>query len=110
MEVEAKDLWYGRALYVDGTPLAHGCYFLQFSRQQWGQQREGFAERLSADGTFRIALSKEERRQLVEVTTGRIEITSPDWKQKDRVSFAKLSPDSHTPTVFKTQIKPPPSK
>jgi len=109
IEIEAKELRYGRALYADGTPLAHGGYFLQFGGgQQWGQQREGFAERLGADGSFRIALSKEEHRQLIEATAGLIEITSPDWKQNDRVSFAELSPDAHKPTVLKTKIKPPP--
>jgi hypothetical protein len=107
IEIEAKELRYGRALYADGTPLARGGYFLQFNRPQWGQQREGFAERLGADGSFRIALSKEERRQLIEATAGLIEITSPDWKQKDQVSIEKLSPDTHKPTVLKTKIKPP---
>jgi hypothetical protein len=109
IEIEAKELRYGRALYADGTPLAHGGYFLPFNRPQWGQQREGFAERLGADGSFRIALSREERRQLIEATAGLIEITSPDWKQKDQVSFEKLSPDTHKPTVLKTKIKPPPA-
>ena len=109
IEVEAKELRYGRALYADGTPLARGVYFLQFNRPQWGRRREGFAERLGVDGSFRIAISKEECRQLSEATAGLVEITSPDGKQNDRVSFEKLSPDPHKPTVLETKIKPPPA-
>jgi len=108
IEVEAKELRYGRVLYANGTPLAKGGYFLQFSKQQWGQQREGFGQSLGADGSFRAALSKEERRQFIEATAGLIAIISPDGKQKDKIAFDRLSPDEHNPTVFITAIKPPP--
>ncbi|UCE48370.1 MAG: hypothetical protein JSW47_22585, partial [Phycisphaerales bacterium] len=81
IEVEAKDLYYGRAVYDDDMPVERGGYRLWFElygpekRLQYHTRGEGFGDRIDPNGFFRVALSQKEREELIRCTGGNVEIS-----------------------------------
>jgi RNA polymerase sigma factor (sigma-70 family) len=107
LEVEAKELSYGRALYEDGAPVHPGtwiAWFEKYDQQQimkyGGQPGRTFSLRLEPDGSFRVALSREERADLMKTTGGRIEIRTSQAPLGE-VSVDRLSRDPERPFEFR---------
>lgn len=109
-EIEAKELRYGRLVSSDGQPLARGGYTAWFTRDPrspWGGT--SFSESANPDGTFRVALSAEERGLLEKNSGGKVEVRAYGEKRepvaKTTVRFDQLSPDRQQPAdvVLKQQ-------
>ncbi|HVC97554.1 MAG TPA: redoxin domain-containing protein [Pirellulales bacterium] len=100
VEVEAKELRYGRAVFNDGTPVAHGGYIAWFKRHDADRRGTGFSLGTARDGSFRVALSRAEREQLAANSKGSIEVYDYG-KQGDRlkveIPFDDLSADRERP-------------
>jgi hypothetical protein len=77
IEVEAKELFYGKAVYSDGSPVHPGgwtAWFEKDPKSSWGGR--SFSERLATDGSFRVALSRKEREELLKNNKGLVEVGS----------------------------------
>ena len=95
IEVEAKELRYGRAVYTDGSPVSKGGWLTRFS----GDPDDCFSYLIDPDGSFRVCLSREERRKFLEYTQGLVQIRA-DRKDLGEVHVDKLSLDPDKPTVL----------
>ncbi|MEX2138891.1 MAG: M56 family metallopeptidase [Pirellulales bacterium] len=108
-EVEAKELLYGRAAFDDNTPVTKGSWSARFG----GQQGNSFAMNINEGGTFRVALSAEEKRKLEKYRRGMVQVSAhlPD-KQESTVDLPldKLSKDARTPATVVLPAKPKPDK
>jgi peroxiredoxin len=107
LEVEVKELLYGRALYEDGSPVYPGSHIARFGRDDY------FAESMEKDGAFRICLSKQEREDLLKNRGGMIDIrgkTDEEWHKLREVHIDKLSKDRNSAAeirVPRPKIEPP---
>jgi RNA polymerase sigma factor (sigma-70 family) len=72
--MEAKMLYYGRALYTEGTPVANGSWVARFTAQD-DPTTSHFSYWIDPDGSFRVSLSKIEREMLTRNFDGLILIT-----------------------------------
>lgn len=92
-------MFYGRAVYEDGTPAYPGSCRAWFKRDQASARGgEYFSERIEEDGSFRVSLSREDRKQLTENSRGMVEISPYDAPRAVvRVHIDKLSKDPSTP-------------
>jgi hypothetical protein len=104
IEVEAKELFYGKAVYGDGSPVHPGGWTAWFKKDpnvHWGGWH--FSESLATDGSFRVALSRKEREALLKNHKGLIEVTA--YRKEDgaaqgekvEVHIDKLSRDRTNP-------------
>ena len=60
MEVEAKELFYGRAVYQDGKPVSSGGWTARFSHDPTSASGgKNFSLGIEKDGVFRVPLSRE---------------------------------------------------
>ncbi|MBN1974378.1 MAG: redoxin domain-containing protein [Sedimentisphaerales bacterium] len=96
LEVEAKELFYGRAFYKDGSPVYPAFYELLFptTEQIWPTEK---------DGSFRVAITKKELQDLMETTEGRINIYARINNKRVKageVNIKQLSKDSTNVTKF----------
>jgi hypothetical protein len=113
VEVEAKELLYGRALYDDGAPVYPGMWTAWFEKydparimEYHGQRGRSFSLRTQPDGSFRVALSRQEREDLIKATGGRVEI-SVEGRTVGEVPIDKLSHDRDKPFVATFRRLPP---
>jgi peroxiredoxin len=124
LELETKELYYGRAVYADGTPVYPGVAvaWMEKYNQQQINKHHGMAGRetncgLERDGSFRIALLQKEREDLVKNTHGLAEIEA--YRQEGNeshidpvgeVALDKLSRDPEHPArvVFRRKDRPKP--
>ncbi|MHC4647473.1 MAG: M56 family metallopeptidase, partial [Planctomycetota bacterium] len=110
IEVEAKELLYGQAVYQDGSPLEKGGYTLWFEkdpperRSRWGGRR--FSLRMEPHGVFRVALSRRERRDLFQCTGGYVDIRDHSGKI-GQVHVDKLAKDPNNAPTFEFARKTP---
>jgi len=103
--VEAKERLYGRVVDRRGVPI-HPCYWTAwFFRDRSGKDPQGgesFSLGVEPDGRFRVCLSKEERRRLIENSNGLIELSVSDADKRHEVAtihIDKLSRAKDRPTV-----------
>jgi internalin A len=103
IEVEAKELRYGRAVFDDGQPVHPGGYTAWLERDpksRW--DGECFSVNTEKDGSFRVAFSQAERRQHTMNSAGPIEVYAYGDEDRiiaeARVPFEKLSKDPKQPT------------
>ncbi|MBI3866650.1 MAG: PD40 domain-containing protein [Planctomycetia bacterium] len=103
VEVEAKELRYGRAVFDDGRPVhpgSHTAWFTRDPNSPWGGK--SFSQRTEKDGSFRVALSREERRLLSENSAGLIEVRAFNDQHQTiaevKVPFENLSENPRQPT------------
>lgn len=115
IEVEAKELRYGQAVFEDGTPVTSGgsvtTWFLRQPNTPWGGEHRSTS--LEPDGTFRVALSEEEQQRLTKNSQGLVEIKaynreSTKVKAETSVMFSDLSISPEQPTTV--QLLPPKPK
>ncbi|MBN2588375.1 MAG: carboxypeptidase regulatory-like domain-containing protein [Sedimentisphaerales bacterium] len=113
LEVEAKELLYGKAFYQDGSPLDRGTWMALFEeytpeqRQMYpGQRGRYFSYRMDPDGFFRVTLSKKEREDLIQCTGGNIEISDSSGTI-GQIHIDKLSKDrEQAPSLYFPRGKP----
>jgi len=78
IEVETKELLYGRAFYRDGSPVNRGYYTLWFEKyppeKMSRDQGRYFALGMGPNGFFRAALSQKERKEILQCTGGYVDI------------------------------------
>ncbi|MBN2180790.1 MAG: redoxin domain-containing protein [Sedimentisphaerales bacterium] len=96
IEVEAKELFYGRALYKDGSPIYPAFYELLFptTEQLWPTEE---------DGSFRVALTKRDLQDFMETTEGKINIIASQNNKRVKtgeVNIKQLSKDLNNFTKF----------
>jgi hypothetical protein len=98
VEVEAKELLYGRAVHQDGTPVYPGSW-TAWSKKDVTDPRggENFSMRTEKDGSFRIALSREERRRLIASSRGMIDVSASAPAEVIQVPINDLSKDPKQP-------------
>src|SRR5262249_10065675 len=72
VEVEAAELYHGRATYADGTPAYPGVVSAIIERIP--NELRGTNCGLERDGSFRIALLRKEREDFLKKTPGLVEI------------------------------------
>jgi peroxiredoxin len=99
VEVEANECLYGRATYADGSPVYPGTWIAWFERDPsspWGG--ESFAMGTEPDGSFRVCLSREQRRKLIANSQGMVELYA-DGSPRTRVQVHvdRLSKDKRRP-------------
>ncbi|MCK4850448.1 MAG: hypothetical protein KAT11_03810, partial [Phycisphaerae bacterium] len=92
VEVEAKELLYGRAIYDDGSPVHPGSYYVRFA----DVGKRYFSDLTKPDGRFRICLSQREREDVMQNSQGTVEI-------KDRSGHLL---EVHIDTLSKNPKKP----
>jgi hypothetical protein len=108
-EVEAKQLYYGRAVFDDSKPVMKGYWIARFG----GQQRNAFSLNLNEDGTFRVLLSTEEWRKADKYQKGMVQVSgylSDQQRSTVDVALDKLSKDASKPTVVTLPARPPAEK
>jgi peroxiredoxin/protocatechuate 3,4-dioxygenase beta subunit len=96
LEVEAKELLYGHAFYEDGSPVYPG--WASFGLDKAAETH--WAVRTKDDGSFRICLSKQERKDRIKVFGGIVKIkTKPSWRAEalGQIHIDKLSNDRNNP-------------
>lgn len=103
VEVEAKELRYARAVFDDGRPVHPGAYTARFTRDPESPSGGAlFSDNTRQDGSFRVALSREELRQLTENFAGFVDVYAYDEKHRKiaevKVPFETLSNDRKQPT------------
>ncbi len=104
-DLEPMQLWYGRAIYEDGSPVFPGEYSawaVPPQRRQRGQISGGMIMPTKPDGSFCVSLSPREYRDLIAENDGLIDIleTTPGHIAKlGDVPIDKLSRDKARPTV-----------
>jgi len=94
LEVEAKELLYGRAVYEDGSPVYPGMHIACFGEDDY------FALNMEKDGSFRVCLSRQEREDLLKNRGGMVEIegkTGEKWHELREVHIDKFSKDPNNP-------------
>jgi len=96
IEVEAKELRYGRALYDDGRPVYPGYWTVKFDTLRDPRWHRYFSWKTDADGSFRVCLCEQERKDLLENTEGMVEISDDSGTLGD-VHIDKLSNDADNP-------------
>ncbi len=100
VEVEAKELRYGLAVYEDGAPVTHGGWSVMFEAATYEFPRpHSFSLSLEPDGSFRVSLSKSELEKLIKNSEGLVSVYA--YGQKDsrtNVAFKELSTDPENPT------------
>ena len=104
VEVEAKELFYGRAVYEDGTPVSRGSWRTMFKKditERFGG--EGFSMFIEKDGTFRVPLSRQEHQQLLANSNGMVEVSADAPYATIRVPISDLSKDPARP--FKVVVR-----
>jgi len=75
IEVEAKELFYGRAVYKDGSPVHPGAWTAWFEKDPKSPSGgRYFSDSLGQDGAFRVALSRKEREALLKNHKGLVEV------------------------------------
>ncbi|MHC4500713.1 MAG: redoxin domain-containing protein, partial [Planctomycetota bacterium] len=99
LEVEAKELLYGRAVYEDGSPVHPGMHVARFGQDDY------FALSTNKDGAFRVCLSNQQRQNLLNNSAGAVEIqgkTGKRWYTLGHVDIDKLSkePNNRTKIVL----------
>ncbi|MHC4714042.1 MAG: carboxypeptidase-like regulatory domain-containing protein [Planctomycetota bacterium] len=105
--VEAKELFYGRAVYEDGSPVHPGYWYARFAEEE-GDGRGSFRLNTEPDGSFRVSLSRAEREDVLKNLQGMIEVggykptgegdgTMDKWPTE--VSIEILSKDPANPSV-----------
>jgi RNA polymerase sigma factor (sigma-70 family) len=114
LELEAKELYYGRAVYADGTPVYPGiavAWLEKYSQEQINRHHGEIGRQtnsgLERDGSFRIALLRKEHEDLVKNTHGVVEIEWYGREDKDfqtgkvgEVLLDRLSRDPAHPAEF----------
>jgi peroxiredoxin len=96
LEVEAKELLHGRAMYEDGQPVHPG--WASFGLDEASETH--WAVRTKKDGSFRICLSKQERKDRLKVFGGIVKIqTRASWRAEalGQIHIDKLSKDANNP-------------
>ena len=104
-EVEAKQLFYGRAVFDDKTPVTKGTWSAKFGGQQWSY----FALGINEDGTFRVSLSAEEKRKVDKYQRGTVRVSAylaDKGESTVDVPLAKLSRDAANPATVVIAAKP----
>ncbi|MHC4753804.1 MAG: M56 family metallopeptidase [Planctomycetota bacterium] len=109
IEVEAKELLYGRAVYEDGTPVYPGTFALWFEiypprSAEFGRHFGGWIE---PDGLFRAALSREEHKDFMKTSQGYVNIKNGDGVEVGKVHIDKLSknPDNAPTFTFSRKMR-----
>jgi len=101
LEVEAKELLYGRAVYEDDSPLEKGGYTVWFEdyarvRQEGAMALEHFSLSADAEARFRVCLSRKERKDLLKYNKGEVFIHDASG-DLGRIHIDKLSKDANNP-------------
>ena len=103
IEVEAKELLYGRAYYLDGSPVNRGVWTLWFEKyppEQMSHERgRYFALGMDLNGFFRVTLSEKERGELLQCTEGWVDISDSSGLI-GKVHIEKLSKESEQAPTF----------
>lgn len=104
VQVEAKELRYGTAVFEDGRPVQSGYFVSWYTRDptsSWGGTYSSYS--IEKDGSFRVPLSRDERILLDKNSAGLVEVHATEKGQEIslvKVSFEKLSSDPAHPTKF----------
>jgi hypothetical protein len=106
IEVEANELLYGRALYEDGSPVSRVGWIAIFEPKRPGVQPYGVSFNGNADGTFRVHLSAQNRRDLIEHSGGFVKITDHAG-DIGAVHIDDLGKEGMTPITTFTFKRPP---
>jgi thiol-disulfide isomerase/thioredoxin len=96
VELEAKQLLYGRATFDDGTPVFPGTWTAWFSTDRSPFRAQYFSLNTQRDGSFRVTLSNEERNKLLANSAGLIELSprgSPATVAKVHVDRLSIDPE-----------------
>ncbi|HEV3338798.1 MAG TPA: TlpA disulfide reductase family protein [Pirellulales bacterium] len=102
IELETRELRYGRAVFDNGKPVTHGAWIAAFNPR--GGPWRGSSVGIESDGSFRVLLSKSEHEGLIANAAGKVEFRSYGTDGKDgktamaEVPFEDLSPDPLRPT------------
>ncbi len=97
IEVEAKELLYGRALYTDGSPVYPGWWLTRFEHDPNSAfGGEYFSLGTERDGSLRVTLSRREREALLKNSKGLVRISDATG-ELGQVHFDKLSKDPASP-------------
>jgi len=105
IEVEAKELLYGKAFYQDGSPVDKGMWLTLFEeytpeqRLKYHERGRYFANSIDPNGIFRVTLSKKEREELLQCTGGHVEISDRSGKI-GQVHIDKLSKEPQQAPAF----------
>ena len=106
VEVEAKELFYGRALYEDGTPVRQGSWTTMFKKDRTDPRGgECFSMNIEKDGAFRVSLSRRERQQLLANSNGMVDVFAYAPDATIQVPISDLSKDPASP--FKVVVGKP---
>ncbi len=98
VEVEAKELLYGRAVYEDGAPVHPGTWTAWFKKDVTDPRGgESFSMRTEKDGSFRVSLSREERGKLMANSQGMIDVSANAPDARVQVPVNHLSKDPKQP-------------
>jgi RNA polymerase sigma factor (sigma-70 family) len=104
IEVEAKELFYGRAVYKDGSPVHPGAWTAWFEKDPKSPSGgRYFSDSLGQDGAFRVALSRKEREALLKNHKGLVEVRAYGKENGEapgetiEVHIDKLSKDRASP-------------
>jgi len=106
VEMEARKLFYGRAVYDDGTSVSRGSWTTVFKKDitdRFGGK--GFSMPIEKDGSFRVSLSREERQQLVTTSNGMVDVSAHAPEVRIQVPISDLSKDPARP--FKVVMPKP---
>ena len=106
VEVEAKELLYGRAVHEDGTPVYPGSWIARLKTDITSPSGGKYSSmRTEKDGSFRVSLSREERQQLMVNSAGMIDVHASTPKARVQVPIKQLSKDPTRP--FKVVVPEP---
>lgn len=98
VELEARELRYGRAVYEDGTPVYPGAWSAVFATDPVTGVRDARSGRIQRDGTFRVALSSSELEKLDENLDGTITVRCREHAPAPVTArFDQLSADADRP-------------
>ena len=106
IEVEAKELRYGRAVYPDGASVYPGGWTIRFGRGGG----DYFSSKTGPDGSFRVAICHEELDKLTTNSQGLVDVyTHGSPRTRVRVHIDKLSRNEQDPylVVFPTREQEP---
>lgn len=93
VQLEARELFYGRAVYEKGTPVYPGGWTARF------QANDSFSMGIEPDGRFRVGLSSRERERLAKNSDGMVEVYSSGApKSRVTVHVENLSRDMADPS------------
>jgi len=92
LTVEAKKLYYGKAVYKDDTPVLKGSW-----KAIYGKEKHDYDSlRLKPDGTFKVSISGEEYGKLKEYSKGLITIKDRSGNSC-KVEIDELSENQNSP-------------